>query len=128
MKEFFRNSLAFATAVVKDPRIPARDKAVLGAMLALVLSPIDIIPDFIPLFGQLDDAIILVLMLDYLCNRVPEEVIREHFPWNPEKLAAWRKRVGFFTRLVPHWAREKIWKAKDEIAVKSGQEAEAPQA
>jgi uncharacterized membrane protein YkvA (DUF1232 family) len=109
MKEFFRKSLAFATAIAKDPRIPSRDKAVLAGMLALIVSPFDIIPDFIPVLGQLDDLMILILMLDYVCNRVPDEILREHFPWEPGRLLAWRRRVGFFVKLIPHWVKDKIW-------------------
>ncbi|HKP94913.1 MAG TPA: YkvA family protein [Fibrobacteria bacterium] len=125
MPGFFRKSLAFAAALSTDARIPARDKAVLAGMLALILSPVDIIPDFIPVLGQLDDAMILILMLDYACNRVPDEVLRDHFPWGPDRLLAWRRRVGFFVRLVPHWVKEKIWVAgKKAEADPSGTAAE----
>lgn len=113
MMVFIRKSLGFAKALSGDPRIPARDKAVLAGMLALLVSPFDIIPDFIPVLGQLDDAMIAILMLDYICNRVPDDVLRDHFPWDPAKLLAWRKRVGFFTGLVPHWAKQKIWRAQE---------------
>jgi uncharacterized membrane protein YkvA (DUF1232 family) len=115
MREFFRKSFSFATALSKDPRIPSRDKAVLAGMLALIASPFDIIPDFIPVLGQLDDVMILILMLDYMCNRVPDEVLREHFPWEPERLLAWRRRLGFFAKLVPHWVKEKIWLAREQV-------------
>jgi uncharacterized membrane protein YkvA (DUF1232 family) len=106
-----RDSLSFLIALSKDPRIPARDKAVLVGMLALIASPFDIIPDFIPVLGQLDDVMILILMLDYACNRVPDEILREHFPWDARQLLAWRRRLGFFIKLVPHWVKEKIWVA-----------------
>src|SRR5690606_26425743 len=115
---FLGKSLGFAKALSMDPRIPARDKAVLAGMLALLISPIDIIPAFIPVLGQLDDAMIAILILDYICNRVPDEVLRDHFPWDPAKLLTWRKRAGFFTGLVRHWAKEKIWRA-GEAAVGS---------
>lgn len=114
LKPFLKNlrgCLAFLIALSRDPRIPARDKAVLAGMLALVASPFDIIPDFIPVLGQLDDVMILILMLDYACNRVPDEVLREHFPWDAKQLLAWRRRLGFFIKLVPHWVKEKIWVA-----------------
>lgn len=113
MMGFIRKSLVFAKALSLDSRIPARDKAVLAGMLALLVSPFDIIPDFIPVLGQLDDLMIAILMLDYICNRVPDEILRDHFPWDPAKLLAWRSRVGFFTGLVPHWAKQKIWQAEE---------------
>lgn len=119
MRETLSKSIAFVTALSKDPRIPSRDKAVLAGMLALIVSPIDIIPDFIPVLGQLDDLMILILMLDYVCNRVSDEVLREHFPWEPETLLSWRRRVGFFVRLVPHWVKEKIWVAREQVEVQA---------
>jgi uncharacterized membrane protein YkvA (DUF1232 family) len=111
MLQTIRQSLAFLLSLSKDPRIPARDKAVLAGMLALIASPFDIIPDFIPVLGQLDDAMIAILVLDYVCNRVPDEVLREHFPWDAKTLLTWRRRIGFLVKLVPHWVKEKIWVA-----------------
>jgi uncharacterized membrane protein YkvA (DUF1232 family) len=108
---FLKKGLAFVTAVAKDARIPARDKAVLLALVALVISPIDIIPDFIPILGQLDDLVMLVVILDYVFNRIPEEVLVSHFPWEPTSLLKWRKRMAFLAGFVPSWARAKIWKA-----------------
>lgn len=127
MKDTIVKSVSFVTALCKDPRIPSRDKAVLGGMLALMISPFDIIPDFIPMLGQLDDAMILILMMDYVCNRVPDEVLREHFPWEPETLLTWRRRIGFFVKLVPHWVKEKIWLAADqaEAGARADQEADS---
>jgi uncharacterized membrane protein YkvA (DUF1232 family) len=124
MRETLSKSIAFVTALSKDPRIPSRDKAVLVGMLALLVSPIDIIPDFIPILGQLDDLMILILMLDYVCNRVPDGVLREHFPWDPESLLSWRRRVGFFVRMVPHWVKEKIWQAEEQVEAKAEAAAE----
>lgn len=125
LKPFLKNlreCLSFLIALSKDPRIPARDKAVLAGMLALVASPFDIIPDFIPVLGQLDDVMILILMLDYACNRVPDAVLRDHFPWDAKQLLAWRRRLGFFIKLVPHWVKEKIWMAgtQDDPEGRSG--------
>jgi uncharacterized membrane protein YkvA (DUF1232 family) len=111
MIKTLRKSLTFLAALSKDPRIPARDKAVLAGMIALIASPFDIIPDFIPVLGQLDDLMILILMLDYACNRVPDEVLRDHFPWDAAQLLTWRRRAGFLVKLVPHWVKEKIWVA-----------------
>lgn len=118
VRDFFRKSFGFLKAVSKDPRIPARDKAVLAALLALVVSPIDFVPDFIPVFGQLDDLVIIVVILDYVFNRIPEEILLAHFPWDPARLSAWRRRMRFVALLVPGWARKHIWKirqGKNEI-------------
>jgi uncharacterized membrane protein YkvA (DUF1232 family) len=111
MLQNIRKCLAFLIDLSKDPRIPSRDKAVLAGMLALVASPFDIIPDFIPVLGQLDDVMLIILMLDYACNRVPDDVLRDHFPWDAAQLLTWRRRAGFIVKLVPHWVKEKIWLA-----------------
>lgn len=123
MRKNFRKSLTFVTALSKDPRIPSRDKAVIVGMLALIMSPFDIIPDFIPILGQLDDLMILILLLDYVCNRVPDEVLQDHFPWDPSHVLAWRRRIGFFVKLVPHWVKDKIWRAGDHTVVMAGSES-----
>lgn len=114
MIKTLRKSLTFLIALSKDPRIPARDKAVLAGMIALIASPFDIIPDFIPVLGQLDDLMILILLLDYACNRVPDEVLADHFPWNAAQLLTWRRRAGFLMKFVPHWVKEKIWLAGEQ--------------
>jgi uncharacterized membrane protein YkvA (DUF1232 family) len=110
LKEFAGKSVGFLGALAKDTRIPAWDKAVLAGFAALLVSPIDIIPDFIPLLGQLDDLAILVVILDYVFNRLPEEVVLAHYPWNPAGFKAWRRRMRFLSTLVPDWARKRIWR------------------
>jgi uncharacterized membrane protein YkvA (DUF1232 family) len=49
-------------------------------MLAYLASPIDLIPDFIPVFGQLDDALVIVLALRYLLRGTSQLKIKEHWP------------------------------------------------
>ena len=73
-----REHVAVLKGVWQDPRTPWYAKAVLGATLAYALSPVDLIPDFIPVIGYLDDLLIvpLGLALGYLL--VPRAVWREH--------------------------------------------------
>jgi uncharacterized membrane protein YkvA (DUF1232 family) len=63
-----------------DERIPRRRKAVLGLLLAYLVMPIDLVPDFIPVAGQLDDAIIVVLGLRWVLRAGGPELVREHWP------------------------------------------------
>ena len=69
------------------PEVPSRAK--LAALIALlwVLSPIDLIPEFIPIIGPLDDVVVVALALRYAARRVPESVLFDAWPANPDMLA-----------------------------------------
>jgi len=70
----------------RDPRVPRRAKiAVIFAGL-WVLSPIDLIPEFIPVIGPLDDVIVVALALRYAARQVPREVLFEAWPAEPRIL------------------------------------------
>ncbi len=73
-----RERIEFLKAVWKDPRTPWYAKAVLAATVGYLLSPIDLIPDFIPLVGYLDDLIIVPLGFWLAYVLVPREVWQEH--------------------------------------------------
>lgn len=65
--------------LLKDPRVSAASKAKLGLFTVYLLSPIDIIPDFIPVLGQLDDLVAAVYVVRGILNSTPQEVILEHW-------------------------------------------------
>ena len=62
----------------RDPRVPWAARLLAIAVAGYALSPIDLIPDFIPVFGYLDDLIIVPLGIWLVIALIPEEVIREH--------------------------------------------------
>jgi uncharacterized membrane protein YkvA (DUF1232 family) len=62
----------------RDPRTPWYAKALAAGIAAYALSPIDLIPDFIPVLGYLDDAILLPLAIMLAVRMVPAEVMAEH--------------------------------------------------
>lgn len=61
-----------------DPRVPCYVKILAGAVAAYALSPIDLIPDFIPVLGLLDDAIIIPLGVLLVIRLIPPEVMAEY--------------------------------------------------
>ena len=61
----------------QDPRVPLHAKLVAGAVAAYALSPIDLIPDFIPILGYLDDLIIVPLGILLAIRLIPEEMMQE---------------------------------------------------
>jgi uncharacterized membrane protein YkvA (DUF1232 family) len=64
--------------LVRDPRTPVRHKLFLGAAVALIVSPINWIPSFIPILGQLEDLALLGAALNLFLKRVPPELRHEH--------------------------------------------------
>jgi uncharacterized membrane protein YkvA (DUF1232 family) len=61
----------------RDPRVPWYAKVAAGAVAAYALSPIDLIPDFIPIFGYLDDLIVVPLGILLAVKLVPAELMAE---------------------------------------------------
>jgi uncharacterized membrane protein YkvA (DUF1232 family) len=62
-----------------DPRVPRSSKAWLWFALVWVISPIDLIPEFIPVAGPLDDAIVAALVLRHILRRVDRTVLADHW-------------------------------------------------
>ena len=71
----------FVRDLSEDDRIPLQNRVVLGGLLVYLLTPIDIIPDFIPILGWLDDAFVTLVILDYIFNSTDSDLILEHYPW-----------------------------------------------
>jgi uncharacterized membrane protein YkvA (DUF1232 family) len=66
--------------VAADPRTPRRARWMLIGLAIYLASPIDLIPDFLPVIGQLDDLLIIPLVLGYVRRIIPRDVWEEHFP------------------------------------------------
>ena len=64
----------------KDPRVPRRAKLAVGFAGLWVLSPIDLIPEFLPVIGPVDDVVVVALALRYAARQVPPEVLFEAWP------------------------------------------------
>lgn len=63
-----------------DPRVPRRAKLAIGFAGLWVLSPIDLIPEFLPVIGPLDDVVVVALAFRYAARQVPHEVLFEAWP------------------------------------------------
>jgi uncharacterized membrane protein YkvA (DUF1232 family) len=78
----------------RDPRVPRRVKVAVAIAALWVLSPIDLIPEFLPVIGPLDDIVVVAIALRYAARRVPPEALVE----------AWPADRRILTRLAPSTA------------------------
>jgi uncharacterized membrane protein YkvA (DUF1232 family) len=76
---FIPKLLWLVIALLRDKRVSRGDKAILAGTVIYVISPIDIIPDFIPFIGQVDDAYLLAISILRLLNRAERHVVLEHW-------------------------------------------------
>jgi uncharacterized membrane protein YkvA (DUF1232 family) len=77
-----------------DPRVPRARKIALAAMVAYLVLPFDLVPDFIPVAGQLDDAVLLALVLRSILRRAGAAVVAEHWPGTAGSLRLILKLAG----------------------------------
>ena len=70
----------------RDPRVPRRAKVVVALAGLWVLSPIDLIPEFLPVIGPLDDVVVVALAFRYAARRVPRDVVLDAWPADPTLL------------------------------------------
>lgn len=76
---FLPNLLFLFRGLIGDARVPRRAKLALGFAAVWIASPIDLIPEFIPVAGPLDDAIVAALVLRYVLRSTERAVLQEHW-------------------------------------------------
>src|SRR4029079_12018558 len=70
----------------RHPDVPVRAKVALLVAILWVLSPIDLIPEFLPVIGPLDDVVAVVLLLRYAARSIPRATLLEAWPTDPRLL------------------------------------------
>ncbi|MCT9621916.1 YkvA family protein [Curtobacterium sp. C2H10] len=80
--------------LVADPTVPRGVRVALVVLLGYLLLPIDLVPDFVPVIGYLDDAIVVALVLRFVTRRAGAVALDRHWPGTPEGLRAVRAAVG----------------------------------
>ena len=94
--------------MANDPDVPARDKKILLALIVLVISPFDLIPDWIPFFGLLDDFVIIGLILDYFFDVLDSKILLRHYPWGMKSFSSIRRVARFIALVVPGFLKRKL--------------------
>jgi uncharacterized membrane protein YkvA (DUF1232 family) len=82
-------------ALVRDPATPMDVRLVLVGLLLWILSPIDLIPEFIPVLGPLDDVVVAIVALRFVRRRVGVAGMRAHWPGTDAGFALLGRVVGF---------------------------------
>ena len=85
---FIPDCIVLFRRLLADDRVPRRRKLLLAALIAYLAMPIDIVPDLIPVAGQLDDAIIVALALRSILRAGGPQLLREHWPGPQSSLNA----------------------------------------
>jgi len=83
-----------------DPRVPRRVKLVVVVAGLWVLSPIDLIPELLPVIGPMDDVVVVALALRYAARRIPREVLEEAWPAEQRILD---RLIGALRTRTPGW-------------------------
>ena len=86
--------LRLTRRLVSDPTVPRGVRLWLLVLLVYLLSPIDLVPDFIPVIGYADDAIIVALVLRFATRHAGAAAIERHWPGSDQGLRALRSVVG----------------------------------
>jgi len=73
--------------LLADKRVRLFDKLLVAGAIVYIVSPIDLIPDFIPFFGEIDDLFLLVLALQHLVDNAGRALVLEHWTGDPADLA-----------------------------------------
>jgi uncharacterized membrane protein YkvA (DUF1232 family) len=76
---FVPHLVSLLLGLLKDERVSQADKAILAGVILYVIVPVDIIPDFIPFIGQVDDSYLIALSILRLLNRAERRVVLEHW-------------------------------------------------
>lgn len=74
--------------LLRDPRVPRLDKALLGLVVAYIVLPTDLLPDFLAVLGYVDDLFLLGMALDRLLEHAGPRVLRDHWDADPAMLHA----------------------------------------
>jgi uncharacterized membrane protein YkvA (DUF1232 family) len=88
LARFIPDCVVLLRRLLGEDRVPRRRKLVLVALVGYLLMPIDLVPDFIPIAGQLDDVIIAAAALRYVLRSGGPGLLREHWPGPESSLDA----------------------------------------
>ena len=93
--------LALLIDLLRDPRVSSQDKAILGATVAYVLNPVDLIPDWIPFMGLMDDIYLVPMALLRLIAKTNENILQEHWKGSEDVIHILKNCAGLAVNFLP---------------------------
>jgi uncharacterized membrane protein YkvA (DUF1232 family) len=91
---FVPDCVVLCRRLLADARVPRARRLALGALVGYLLLPFDIVPDFLPVAGQLDDALLVALVLRGIVRGAGAGIVAEHWPGTPGSLRLILKLAG----------------------------------
>jgi uncharacterized membrane protein YkvA (DUF1232 family) len=98
---FIPDCIVLVRRLLRDPEVPRRHKWMLGGLVGYLAMPVDLVPDFIPVAGQLDDALVVALVLRAVLRTNGPDRLRAHWPGPQSSLAVLLRLLGK-PRRAPH--------------------------
>lgn len=99
--------------LLRDSRVSSTDKAILGATVAYMLNPVDLVPDWIPFVGLVDDVYLVALALLRLVLRVDEKVLKDNWRGRYDLIPLLRKVADGTVAFLPARIRRSIFARVD---------------
>ena len=108
-----------------DERVPLRTKLALTGLGLYIASPWDLIPDFIPVLGQLDDAAAVLLFVDGVLNEVDDDILVEHWTGDLQTLRRLQRLARLVASFIPSRLRRFLFGRAVQAGRKRLREAKA---
>jgi uncharacterized membrane protein YkvA (DUF1232 family) len=94
LASFIPDCIVLLSRLLRDDRVPRRRKLLLAGLVGYLALPFDLVPDFIPVAGQLDDVIVVAFVLRRFLRSGGDELVREHWPGPERSLRLVMKLAG----------------------------------
>jgi uncharacterized membrane protein YkvA (DUF1232 family) len=98
--------------LIADPVLPRAAKIALGAAAVYLLSPLDLIPDFIPFVGYADDLLLAAIIVDGILNYVDRAVVLKYWPGSPDTLERLARAARVLAAWVPRRLKARVFAAR----------------
>lgn len=102
------NLIKLLYRLLRDKRVPRQRRLAMSLVAAYIVSPIDVIPDFVPVLGSVDDVLVLAFAIDYLLQASPPEVVDLHWDGSADGLELIRGIAAWGVEMLPDRLRRVV--------------------